>query len=476
VSVASQHEYDVVVIGAGPPGENVAERAVRGGLSAVVVESELVGGECSYWACMPSKALLRPGEALSAAQSVAGSREAVTGQLDPVAVLARRDSFTHNWEDDSQVSWLDHAGIHLIRGHGRIAGHRKVVVDAADGPIAVSANQAVVVSTGSEAALPPVPGLAGAEPWTPREGTSAKSVPEHLVVLGGGVAGCELAQAWHSLGSRVTVVEVADRLLATMEAFAGSLVAEAMNERGIDVRISTSAKDVSRDRSGGVTVSLSDGTEVSGDELLVAAGRRPRTGDLGLDTIGLEPGAWLKVDDSLLVEGVDGAWLYAVGDVNHRALLTHQGKYQARICGDAIAARARGVLRPEPWGPNQASADHGAVPGVVFTDPQVASVGYTEAQARDAGIDVRVVDYQIGDVAGASLYADGYKGQARLVVDEARQVIVGATFVGPGVADLLHAATIAVVGEVPLARLWHAVPAYPTISEVWLRLLEAYGL
>jgi pyruvate/2-oxoglutarate dehydrogenase complex dihydrolipoamide dehydrogenase (E3) component len=221
------------------------------------------------------------------------------------------------------------------------------------------------------------------------------------------------------------------------------------------------------------------------------------TDDIGLETVGLVPGEWLQVDDSLRVEEVAGGWLSAAGDVNHRALLTHQGKYQARICGDAIVARSRaraGGRAPEgtsvgsgsgsdvdgadtmPWSKHSASADHAAVPGIVFTDPEVASVGYTEQRARKEGLDVRVVDYQIGRVAGASLFADGYEGQARMVVDERRKVVVGATFVGPGVAELLHSATVAIVGEVPLDRLWHAVPSYPSISEVWLRLLEAYGL
>jgi dihydrolipoamide dehydrogenase len=214
------------------------------------------------------------------------------------------------------------------------------------------------------------------------------------------------------------------------------------------------------------------------DELLVAAGRVPRTADLGLESVGLTPGDWLAVDDSCLVGAVPGGWLYAVGDVNHRNLLTHMGKYQARACGDAIVARARGELDgpPSPWTKTAASADHLGAPQVVFTDPEVAAVGLTEAQARDQGLPVRAVDYKLGHVAGAVLAADGYQGQARFVVDERRQVLVGATFAGPGTAELLHAATIAVVGEVPLARLWHAVPSFPTISEVWLRLLESYGL
>jgi dihydrolipoamide dehydrogenase len=468
-------EYDVIVIGAGPTGENVADRAVKGGLSAVVVESELVGGECSYWACMPSKAILRPMQALLAAQRVGGARQAVTGALDVAAVFERRDGFTSHWDDAGQVQWLEGAHIDLVRGHGRLAGPRRVEVASADGAVALGARHAVVVATGSAAALPPVPGLAEAKPWSPREATSARHVPRRLVVLGGGVVGCEMAQAFTSLGSHVTVIEMAAGLLPTNEPVAGRLVEQAMTESGAEVRTGRSAQRVERDRSGTVTVQL-DAGEVQGDELLVAAGRRPRTDDIGLGTIGLSPGSWLDVDDTLAVRGVEGGWLYAAGDVNHRALLTHQGKYQARVCGDAIAARAKGRLDPSPWGRHSAMADHRAVPQVIFTDPEVGAAGLTEAQARQAGLNVRVVDYPLGKVPGAELYADDYRGHARLVVDEDRRVVVGATFVGPAAGELVHSATVAIVGEVPLERLWHAVPAFPTISEVWLRLLETYGL
>ena len=286
----------------------------------------------------------------------------------------------------------------------------------------------------------------------------------------------ELSQAWASLGSAVTVLEMAERLLPTYEPVAGQLLAEAMAERGIDVRLGVTVTGARRRLDGTVAVELDDGTELEADELLVAAGRRARTQDLGLESVGLEPGSWLTVDDTMAVVGVPGGWLYAAGDVNHRVLLTHQGKYQARICGDAIVARAAGRLDPAPWGPHAATADHRAVPQVVFTDPEVAAVGLSEGEARSAGVRTRVVDYPLGQVAGAALHADGYRGHARLVVDEDRRVVVGATFVGPDAGELLHAATVAVVGEVPLERLWHAVPSYPTISEIWLRLLETYGL
>jgi pyruvate/2-oxoglutarate dehydrogenase complex dihydrolipoamide dehydrogenase (E3) component len=458
-------EYDVVVIGAGPAGENVAGRAVRKGLTAAIVESELVGGECSYWACMPSKALLRPVVAVDDARHVEGVGGAA---LEPAGVLDRRDGFASHWKDDGQVGWLDGAHIELHRGQGRLTGPKTVSVNGTE----LRARHAVAIATGTTAMIPPVPGLAEAKPWTSREVTSAKEAPPRLAIIGGGVVGCEMATAWQALGAQVTLI-ARGRLLATTEEFAGNLVADALRRAGVDVRLNVSATTVRRPDAGGpVTLELDDGTTVEADEVLAATGRTPLTGDIGLETVGLEPGSWLDgVDGTLRVTGVDGGWLYAAGDVNHLSLLTHMGKYQARVCGDAIAARAAGrAPATSAW------ADQSAVPQVIFTQPEVASVGPTAEAARAAGRNIRVVDYDLGAVAGSKLFADGYTGQARMVVDEDQRTMIGATLAGPGVGELIHAATVAVAGQVPLDRLWHAVPSYPTMSEVWLRLLEAYGL
>jgi dihydrolipoamide dehydrogenase len=469
-------EYDVVVIGAGPVGENVADRTRAAGLSTAVVEAELIGGECSYWACMPSKALLRPVVARADARRVPGLSDAVQGPLDTAAVLAHRDEYTSHWKDDGQVAWLEGIGADIYRGQGRLTGTRTVSVTAPDGTEhRLTARHAVAVCTGSRAVVPELPGVDGARPWTSREATSAKNVPGRLVIVGGGVVGVEMATVWQGLGARVTMLIRGKGLLPKMEPFAGELVGQALTEAGADIRTGVSVTAVRRAvPDGPVDVELDGGEQIEADEILFATGRAPRTDDLGLETVGLEPGTWLTVDDSCRVEGTD--WLYAVGDVNHRALLTHQGKYQARISGAAIAARAAGapLLETDRWGAHAATADHAAVPQVVFTDPEAASVGLTLAEAERAGHRVRAVDQDLAAVAGSGLYADGYRGRARMIVDLDRETLLGVTFVGPGIGELLHSATIAVAGEVPVDRLWHAVPAYPTISEVWLRLLEAY--
>ena len=451
----------MVIIGAGPGGEVAAGRLAKAGLEVAIVEDRKVGGECSFWACMPSKALLRPAEALAEARRVPGAAEAATGALDVQAVLDRRDEIIHDVDDSSQLPWLEDKGIDLIRGWGRLDGEKRVVV----GDETIEVRRAVFLAGGTTPLLPPIDGLADASPWTNREATTAKAVPESLIIMGGGVVGSEMSQAYVSLGARVALVEGARRLLPNEEEFACEEVTDALAEQGVDIRTGRKATKVERDGRGPVTVHLDDGSSVTAEELLVAVGRTPQVQGLGLESVGLEPEGYVEVDAHSRVPGRD--WLYVIGDLNGRAAFTHMAKYQAAIAADHLVGNGR-------------AAEHGAddkqAPRVIFTDPQIGAVGHTTKSAEDAGLAPRVVDIPTSGNAGGSFYGRNARGTSRFLIDEDRGVMIGATITGSEVADFLHAATIAVVGEVPLTRLRHAIPAFPTRSEIWLYLFNELGL
>lgn len=461
-------EYDVVVIGGGPVGENAAQYAVEGvevdgrALTSAIIEGELLGGECSYWACMPSKALLRP----VAVADVTGDLEGVsTAHVAAKALLERRDYWVANYDDSGQVTWADGAGIGVVRGSGRLVGERTVRVATSSGDdVEVRARRAVIIATGSEPIVPAM--YADALPWGSRDATGVVEVPDRLVVVGGGVVACEAAIWMSALGSAVTLVVRDQRLLGRTEPFAGEAVLAGLRERGITVHLGTEVSDVRREapeatgigtvHGGTVTLTTSAG-ELEADELLLSIGRTPRLDDLGLDSVGLSP------DD--VVAGRLPEWLHAVGDASGGPPLTHWGKHQARVVGARIAAAACGDVA---WEPDREAP----VPQVVFSDPEVASVGMTEAEARDAGHDVVLSRVPTSSAAGTSLLRDHVNGDSQLVVDRESRLLLGATFVGVEAGELVHAATVAIVGDVPVHVLRHAVASYPTASELWLRLLE----
>lgn len=454
-------DVDVLVLGGGPVGENLAQYAVEGGLTAAIVEAERYGGECSYWACIPSKALLRPVTVVATSTQLQGVTAA---GIDRDALLARRDTWVSHYDDTGQYDWVEDTGITPVRGHGRLVGEREVVVTGEEGTRRLRARRAVVIATGSEPFVPPP--YRDVHPWGSRDATAVQEVPDRLVIIGGGVVACEAATWMAALGSRVTMLVRGSGLLEGQEPFVGEVVADSLRTKGVDVRLATEATEVDRPavqdtgvgrvHGGPVTLTTADGA-VEADEVLVATGRRPRLGDLGLDAVGLTE------DD--VTQGRLPEWLHALGDAGGEAPLTHWGKYRARVLGSRLADEAAG----HPGGP---VPDDVPVPQVVFTDPQVGSVGMSVRAAEDAGHEVVTSESPFDAAAGGALLRDDAAGEAKIVVDRATGCLLGATFVGPEAGELLHAATIAIVGRVPVHLLRHVVPSFPTASELWLPLLE----
>jgi len=444
----SGERYDAVILGAGPAGEVAAGILVGAGLKIALVERELVGGECSYWACIPSKTLLRPTEVQQESSRTAGVS---TPELAWTRIAAYRDWMIRNLDDSGAVAGYEKQGVTVFKSFGKLAGPGRVEVEGQ-----VLETQHVIVATGSDSVVPPIEGLAEAGYWTNREATTLKEIPRSAVFIGGGAVGVELGQMLARFGSRVTIVQAADRLLNREEPEVGRLIGEELRSDGIELALGRRATRVRLDGAERV-VELDDGSEVRGDVLVIAAGRRPRVQDLGLETVGIDLGdGRIPIDERC--RAADGVW--GIGDATGVSLFTHVGKYQARVATANILGE-------------DAVADYRAVPRVVFSDPEVAAVGLTAAQARERGLDVSEVTLDLPNaIARPYTYEENPRGSFGLVVDREREVLVGAWAVAPLAGEWIHQAVLAIRAEVPVAILKDTIAQFPTFSEAYVSALR----
>jgi pyruvate/2-oxoglutarate dehydrogenase complex dihydrolipoamide dehydrogenase (E3) component len=441
----SDQQCDVVVVGLGPGGEALAARLAKAGLSVVAVEAELVGGECPYWGCIPSKMFIRAANALAEARRIDGlaGHAEVTPDFAPVARRIR-DVATDNWDDTVAVDRLTDAGIHFIRGHGRLAGERTVEVETKDGVERVVASRGVVLNTGTTAAVPPIDGLADTPFWTNREALKTMDAPASLIVIGGGAIGLELAQAYSRFGTDVLVLEAGPRILGPEEPESSALITDILTAEGMDVRAGVTIDGVAHDGER-FHVTCGDLT-FEAEQLLVSVGRKSRIDDVGLDTVGVDgSGRFLEVDDDQQV--VDGLW--AIGDIVGRGAFTHVAMYQSERAARSILGESQ-----EPYDTS--------LPRVTFTDPEVGGVGLTEQQARDRGLSVEVATSSVASSSRGFVHGPGNEGLIKLVIDTDRDVLVGATSVGPAGGETLAGLAVAVRAEVPMSTLRNSIFAYPT--------------
>jgi pyruvate/2-oxoglutarate dehydrogenase complex dihydrolipoamide dehydrogenase (E3) component len=464
-------DFDVVVIGGGVAGVAAVRKLASAGLSVALVEDRLVGGECHYWGCNPSKTLLRPIEVFNLAKAVPGVREAISGEgPDVAAVFAKRDAIIEHLSDQDRSASLRQAGVAVFHGSGRLSGQRTVRVAHADNTEDVlEARHAVVVATGTHPNVPEIPGLAQARPWTNRDLTTMTRVPPRTLVVGGGPVAVEFATILTGLGSAVTLLVRGNTVLSNCEPEARELVAQSLRSSGVKIHFGTELSAVARPVAAGPVTATFDCQTIEVDEVVLAAGRRTNIDNIGLETVGLLSGEFVPVNDHLQAVGVTGDWLYALGDTTGRARLSHISTYHGHLVADIIAARAAGRELRE----NELTArDAGSLAQVIFTEPQVAWVGRTESQARAEGFVVRTRTARYpGTLSFLALFRDGFQGWAKLVIDAETNTLLGATFVGPEFSELVQAATLAIVARVPVSLLRHAVAPHPTVNQVWDPLL-----